>query len=110
MRTRIGLIGYGYWGPNLARNFADFPGTVLAAISDMREDRLEQAARLHPGAVVSRDWRAVVGDPGIDAVAIATPVGTHYELAFAALEAVSFFCPHHHFWKSFIREIKARRS
>ena len=82
---RVAVIGYGYWGPNLARNFAQAGGTELAAIADLSEERLALAAKNHPGVDCSRDIESVLLDPKIDAVAIATPVGTHYELARKAL-------------------------
>lgn len=84
---RIGIIGYGYWGPNLARNFADSADCEVAAITDLRADRLAQAQRRHPAARITTDWQEVLRAPDIDAIAIATPVATHFELAMAALAA-----------------------
>ena len=84
---RVGLIGYGYWGTNLARNFAEAAGCDLAAVSDLGSERLSLAARRFPGAVTTRDYRDLLRDPGIDAVAIATPVSTHFELGMEALGA-----------------------
>ena len=87
MSIRIGVIGYGYWGPNLARNFAACPGAKLAAVSDTRPDRLQRAAQAHPVAALSANWRDLINDTAIDAVAVATPVSTHSEIALAALNA-----------------------
>ncbi|HYF50151.1 MAG TPA: Gfo/Idh/MocA family oxidoreductase [Planctomycetota bacterium] len=83
---RIGLIGYGYWGPNLARNFNETPGACIAAISDLSKDRLALAKARYPNAEVTTEHDRVLGDPKIDAVIIATPVTTHYPLVKRALE------------------------
>ncbi len=82
---RIGLVGYGYWGPNLARNFAELTDAQLVAVADLRPERRELAARRHPGIRTTANFLEVIHDPQIEAVAIATPVSTHYELASAAL-------------------------
>jgi predicted dehydrogenase len=87
MSIRVGVIGYGYWGPNLARNFAECPATTLAAVADQRPERLVLAGRSYPGVRLCSDWRELVADPTVDAVAVATPVGTHAAMAQAALEA-----------------------
>ena len=84
---RVGVIGYGYWGPNLVRNFADLDGCRVAAVADLEQSRLDQAARRYPGVTTTRDARALIGSPDVDAVVIATPVSTHFDLALAALEA-----------------------
>lgn len=83
----IGVIGYGYWGPNLVRNFAEAPGARIGAVADMREDRLALVKRRYPGVEVTKDFREVLEDSRIDAVAIATPVSTHFDLAMQALQA-----------------------
>jgi predicted dehydrogenase len=85
--VRVGLIGYGYWGPNLARNFAEVPGAQVSAVSDMREERLSQASARYPAIKTTTDCHALIADPAIDAVVIMTPVSTHYELALEALQA-----------------------
>jgi len=84
---RVGVIGYGYWGPNLVRNFAEAPGTTITAVSDMRADRLALAQRRHPGIQAVTDVRQMLANPAVDAVAISTPVSTHFELAMQALSA-----------------------
>jgi predicted dehydrogenase len=83
--VRIGVVGYGYWGPNLVRNFSDLPGAVVMAIADARQDRLDLARRRCPGAERYTDPQALIASPEVDAVVIATPVATHFELARAAL-------------------------
>jgi len=83
---RIGVIGYGYWGPNLVRNFYESKGSQLVCVSDLREDRLALVSSRYPTIQTTRDFRELIDDPTIDAVAIATPVSTHYELALRALQ------------------------
>ncbi|MBJ7612579.1 MAG: oxidoreductase [Candidatus Nephthysia bennettiae] len=83
----MGIVGYGYWGPNLARNFQEASGTRVVAISDLRPERLAQVQDRFPEARVSTDFRELLADPNVDAVVIATPVSTHYSLALAALQA-----------------------
>jgi predicted dehydrogenase len=84
---QVGIIGYGYWGPNLARNFDQTSGASVVAISDLRSERLLQAQERFPGVEVSTDYREMLNDPSVDAVAVATPVSTHHSLALAALHA-----------------------
>ncbi len=84
---RIGIIGYGYWGPNLARNFSETADCEVAGIADLRPDRLAQAQRRHPAAKVTTDLQELLRAPDIDAIAIATPVAAHFELAMAAFAA-----------------------
>ena len=83
----VGVIGYGYWGPNLVRNFADVPGGNVGFVTDMRAERLSQVRGRYPAVRVSTDYRELIKDPAIDAVAIATPVSSHFDLALAALRA-----------------------
>ena len=82
---RIGVIGYGYWGPNLVRNFADQPEGRVTWVCDRRPERLALVERRYPGVTVTTDPFAVITAPDVDAVAIATPVVHHFELAMAAL-------------------------
>jgi len=84
---KVGLIGFGYWGPNLARNLSEIGGVTLAAVADRRPDRREAAAARHPGARLFEDPAELVASRDIDAVIVATPVATHYELGLAALKA-----------------------
>jgi predicted dehydrogenase len=83
----IGVIGYGYWGPNLVRNFMDAEDTQVVAVADMRSERLQLVARRYPGVQVCVDYRDLLKNPAVDAIAISTPVSTHFSLALAALEA-----------------------
>ncbi|HEY3139270.1 MAG TPA: Gfo/Idh/MocA family oxidoreductase [Blastocatellia bacterium] len=83
----IGVIGYGYWGPNLVRNFANAPDAKLIAICDLSADRLAEAGRRYPSALVTQSYSDLLADPKIDAVAIATPVSSHFELAMKALKS-----------------------
>lgn len=83
----IGIVGYGYWGPNLVRNFAETPGANLVAVSDLDPGKLALVQRRFPTVQTTTDFRDLLDNPAIDAVAIATPVNTHFELAFAALRA-----------------------
>jgi len=84
---RVGVVGYGYWGPNLVRNCFEANGAEVACVSDLREDRLALLSSRYPTVKTTRDFRDLVDDPSIDAVTIATPVSTHYELALRALQA-----------------------
>ncbi|HEY1419863.1 MAG TPA: Gfo/Idh/MocA family oxidoreductase [Candidatus Dormibacteraeota bacterium] len=86
-RIRIGVIGYGYWGPNLVRNFADYPGSEVASVADMRLDRLGPVQRRYPGVTTTTDYRDLLNDPNIDAIVISTPISTHFDLALASLQA-----------------------
>ncbi|MBZ5581667.1 MAG: Gfo/Idh/MocA family oxidoreductase [Acidobacteriia bacterium] len=83
---RIGVIGYGYWGPVVARNFQSADGCELAAVCDRIPGLAERARKSYPGVEVTGDASEVVRSPRIDAVAVITPVWTHFELAKAALE------------------------
>ena len=82
----VGVVGYGYWGPNVARNFHNPGVSEVTVITDKRKDCLQRAQLAHPQAKVTTDSREVLESPDIDAVAVVTPVWTHYELAKAALE------------------------
>lgn len=84
---RIGVIGYGYWGPNLARNFHHSPLWSLVRVADFQPARREAAARDCPGVETCADPEPILRAPDIDAVAIATPIATHFDLALAALRA-----------------------
>ena len=84
---RTAVLGFGYWGPNLVRNLAALGGCEVAAICDPRPERLVAAGERYPGTRLASDPRDVLSDATIDAVAIATPVATHFPLALAALRA-----------------------
>ena len=83
----FGLIGYGYWGPNLLRNFAEIPGAKAVAVADLDSKKLESVSRRYPWVKTTTDFREVITDTSVDVVAIATPVSTHFELGMAALKA-----------------------
>ena len=84
---RVGVIGYGYWGPNLVRNFMEAPGSTVVAVCDLRPERLAQLRHRYPSLRTLSDSEELCGDPSIDAIVIATPVATHFDLAMAALRA-----------------------
>ena len=84
---KVGIIGFGYWGPFIARNVNNIEGLKLQAICDKREQACRKAASFYPGAIITTEAVEVIKDPGNDAVAIVTPVSSHYELAKMALEA-----------------------
>lgn len=83
----IGIIGYGYWGPNLVRNFAETPGAEVVAVADLDPARLQIVQRRYPTIKVTTELHELLRDPSIDAIAIATPVNTHFELGMAVLKA-----------------------
>jgi predicted dehydrogenase len=84
---RVAVAGLGYWGPNLARNFAALPGSELAWCCDARDTIRERYARAFPAARFTADLDEVLADETLDAVALATPVPTHAKLALRVLEA-----------------------
>src|SRR6266542_4440210 len=83
----IGVIGYGYWGPNLVRNFSEVPGSRVVAVCDSQSDRLSQVQERYPAIRTTADYRDLLNDTSIDAIVIATPVSTHFDLAMQALHA-----------------------
>jgi predicted dehydrogenase len=83
----VGIIGYGYWGPNLVRNFMTCGDTRVAMVCDQSPARLDKVRALYPGVGVTGSAGELIEDPQVDAVAIATPVESHFDLAMAALRA-----------------------
>ncbi len=83
----IGIVGYGYWGPNLVRNFSELDGAQVVGVCDMNPQRLAVVQKKFPGMAVANDFAAFLRTPGLHAVCIATPVHTHFKLAQAALTA-----------------------
>jgi len=81
------VVGYGYWGPNIARNVSERPEFDLRGLCELDESRIEEFGRRHPGVGFSRDLDAALADPTVEAVAIATPPHTHYKVVRRALEA-----------------------
>jgi len=83
----VALVGHGYWGPNLLRNYTELPGAAVSTVCDKRREALDRARLRYPGLRVTTDFQDVTNDDEIDAVLIATPISTHYRLARAALLA-----------------------
>jgi predicted dehydrogenase len=86
-KVRVGVVGLGYWGPNLARNFDRLAGAELAYCCDLDAANLDKARRLYPNAVITDDLDTLLGDGALDAIVVATSVPTHYALGKRALEA-----------------------
>ena len=84
---KVGVVGCGYWGPNLLRNLRQAPDCQVATICDANEQRLKHMSKLHPGVPTTGRFEDVVEDSNIDAVIIATPVRFHYSMAKACLTA-----------------------
>src|SRR5437870_8004677 len=85
--TTIGVIGCGYWGPNLLRNFAENEAAQLRLICDLDDARLAAMGRRYPAARATNDYQNLLADSELDAVAIVTPVATHFQIAKEALLA-----------------------
>jgi predicted dehydrogenase len=83
---RLGLIGYGYWGPNLARNITANPEAELAVVCDSDPVRLAETGSLYPGVRRTTLAQEVIDDTSISAIVIATPLASHFELSMAALQ------------------------
>jgi predicted dehydrogenase len=83
----FGVVGYGYWGPNLVRNLFEAPETHVVVVSDMNPERLKLAKNRYPSVEVTTDVQQLFNNPKVDAIAIATPVFTHYDLALQALRS-----------------------
>jgi predicted dehydrogenase len=82
---KIGVIGYGYWGPNIVRNFSSVGSAEVRSVCDMNDQSLDRVRKTYPRVQTTRDCGEVLSSPDIDAVAVITPVSTHYELAKRAL-------------------------
>lgn len=85
--TTIGVIGCGYWGPNLVRNFDGLPDARVKTVSDLRPGRIEFVQKNYPSIATTFDYQEVLDDPEIEAVVIVTPAETHYAIASQALAA-----------------------
>lgn len=83
---KIGVIGFGYWGPNIVRNFTSIKTSQVNMICDINPKALKRAKESHPQISLTRNYKDIVNSSQIDAVAIVTPVSTHFKLAKAALE------------------------
>ena len=84
--VRFGVIGYGYWGPNVVRNLTSLEGSELMAVCDKSPAARRRMQKAHPGIAVATEASEILGSADVDAVAVVTPVWTHYELAKSALE------------------------
>src|SRR5579871_3872106 len=84
--VRFGVIGYGYWGPNVVRNLDQLENADMLAVCDMSPKARQRVQKAHPNAVVTSDPAELIKSSDLDAIAVVTPVWTHYELAKAALE------------------------
>jgi predicted dehydrogenase len=84
--VRIGVIGYGYWGPNIVRNFHGAPNATVVSVCDLNPKLLEVVRRTYPSVAVTTDPADIIRSPDIDAVAIVTPISHHFALAKQALE------------------------
>lgn len=83
----IGVIGVGYWGPNIIRNFYRNPHTAVKQCCDLRKERLNFIKQSYPTLQISTDCKRIIENPELDLIAICTPVFTHYDIAKAALQA-----------------------
>src|SRR5580704_12556579 len=83
----IGVIGYGYWGPNLVRNFVESEQTHVVAVADTDTRRRNLVEARYPHIQTNADARDLIGNPKIDAIVVATPVASHFDLAMKALQA-----------------------
>ena len=84
---RVGVIGAGYWGPNLIRNFSEAPGGTVVGVADLSEERLGAIRKRFPAVRTTTDAHELVRDPAVDAICIATPISTHRPLAEEAFAA-----------------------
>src|ERR1700679_2232788 len=84
--VNFGVIGFGYWGPNVVRNLSGLDGSRVISIAELSEKARQRARKAYPAVHITADANEVISSTEIDAIAIITPVWTHYELAKAALE------------------------
>ena len=83
----IAVVGYGYWGPNLVRNISEAAGAHLVSVCDLNRERLAAVQSRYPAIKTTDDFKELLRDPAVDAIAIATPVSSHFRLAMQALMA-----------------------
>ena len=83
----VGVIGCGYWGPNLVRNFSQLPGSHVKYCCDLDDSRLKHMKALYPHIQTTKDFHELIEDNEVEAIAVATPVSTHYPIAKACIEA-----------------------
>ncbi len=84
-QINVGIIGFGYWGPNLTRNLNELPTANVVAVADLREERLNQIKSAYPSITITKNYKELF-NMGLDAVVIATPPASHYALAKECLE------------------------
>ena len=84
--VRLGVTGYGYWGPNIVRNLHGLDNCQLVAVCDKNPAALKRAQKVYPGLRLTTDFADILTSPDIDAIAVVTPVWTHFDLAKAALQ------------------------
>jgi len=82
---KVGIIGYGYWGPNIARNFVELPKSEVVAIADLKDEQLQRAQLKHPDIKLAKDYHELF-KLDLEAVVVATPPATHYAIAKECLE------------------------
>jgi predicted dehydrogenase len=85
--VRIGVVGAGRWGPNYVRNFSEIESVAVVAVADPRAEALEGVGRRFPALQLFADYRELVNHPEVDAIVVATPAVTHYEIGLACLQA-----------------------
>ena len=85
--NKVAVIGYGYWGPNIVRNFDNHPDCVVRYICDLDDNNLKRAGKEYSGIELTSDFDKIINDSSISIVAIVTPVSTHFELAKRVLKA-----------------------
>lgn len=83
----IAVVGHGYWGPNIVRNFMQLSSSQVRAVCDLEAGKLKSINALYPGVLTTTDYQALLDDNEIDAIAVVTPVSTHYKLVDQALDA-----------------------
>jgi predicted dehydrogenase len=83
----VGIVGYGYWGPHLVRNFSEVEGCKVITVSDLQTERLNLISKRYPHVKVTPVFQDLLNDDSIDAIVVATPVSTHYDLTKQALNA-----------------------
>ncbi|HUR45285.1 MAG TPA: Gfo/Idh/MocA family oxidoreductase [Candidatus Saccharimonadales bacterium] len=83
----VGVVGCGYWGPNLIRNFRALPDCRLKSMCDLSDQRLNHLGALYRDVGIQKDFKQLLADPELDAIVVSTPVGQHYRMAKASLEA-----------------------
>lgn len=84
-RIGVGIVGYGYWGPNLVRNYLECKGCLVKYICDKSSDQLRRAAMQYPSIIATQHYKDLLNDPEVNAIVIATPISTHYLLGKEAI-------------------------